>query len=316
MEQFYKRIGYQGNLSEISKIICKDFNLGEFKSDKLIKVGYEDFNFRIETTKGRYFVKIFSNSRTDEGCSRYLDIMLKAIEKGVSFPKLYKSEQGYLHTIKMGKINLRLVVMQFIDGESYFDLRIKPNSDEIKELARQTALINSISIWPSFTYDSWAIVNFLKEYEEKSKYLSLRDSNKINPLIQSFKNAELDKLPHCFVHGDIIVTNVIRDRKGKIWIIDFSVSYRYPRIQEIAIIACNLLFDEDSKKNSENNLKIFLNEYQKHIRLTPRELEILPSYIKFAHAMHILEANYAKVVNKNNTKENEYWLNQGRAGLY
>ena len=315
MEQFYKRIGYEGDLSRISKIICKDFNLGRFKSDKLIEVGYEDFNFKIETNKGQYFVKIFANFRTDKDCQRYMDIMLKVIEAGVSFPRLYKSKQGYLHIIEIGNIKLRLVVMQFIDGKSYFDLQIKPTASEIRELAKQASLINSIDIWPSFVYDSWSIANFLKEYEEKSKYLSQEDAEKIKPLIKSFKSIGLDKLPYCFVHNDIIATNVIKDKKGKIWIIDFSVSYYYPRIQEIAIIACNLLFDENSKEKSERNLKTFLNEYQKHIKLRDGELKILPDYIKFAHAMHVLEANYSKVVEKNNTRENEYWLNEGRSGL-
>ena len=54
MNEFYKRIGYEDDLSKISKKICKDFNLGRFKSNKLIEVGYEDFNFKIETNKGKF----------------------------------------------------------------------------------------------------------------------------------------------------------------------------------------------------------------------------------------------------------------------
>lgn len=117
------------------------------------------------------------------------------------------------------------------------------------------------------------------------------------------------------VHGDIIATNVMKDKKNKLWIIDFAVSNYYPRIQELAVMACNILFDEKNKKKSETNLKTALEEYQKTIELTPREIEVLPTYIKLAHAMHILEANYEKVAEKNDSDENEYWLNQGRTGL-
>jgi Ser/Thr protein kinase RdoA (MazF antagonist) len=83
----------------------------------------------------------------------------------------------------------------------------------------------------------------------------------------------------------------------------------------LAVLACNLFFNEKSRAESENNLRIMLNEYQKTITLTAKELDSLPTYIKLAHAMHLLCANYEKVVNKNNLQENEYWLEQGRAGL-
>ena len=58
-----------------------------------------------------------------------------------------------------------------------------------------------------------------------------------------------------------------------------------------------------------------LDEYQKRIKLMPRELEALPTYIKLAHAMHILLANYEKVAKDDDSEENEYWLEEGRAGL-
>ncbi|MFH1977863.1 MAG: phosphotransferase [Candidatus Aenigmatarchaeota archaeon] len=315
MKQFYTRIGYEGELSDISKAICKDFNLGEFKSDKLIELGYEDFNFIIETTKGKYFIKTFSNFRKDEDCRRYVDVMLKVIENDISFPKLYKSDQGYLHITDVHSTRIRLVVMRFIDGKDYFNLKTKPAEEEIRELARQAALTNSMTINPEFVYDSWAITSILKEYEKKGDFLSSEDKQTIEPLIEEFKNMNIEELPHCFVHGDFIATNVMKDKNNKIWIIDFAVSNYYPRIQELSVMACNILFDEKSKEKSQANLNTALDEYQKSIELTPRELEVLPTYIKLAHAMHVIRANYEKVGEGDNTEENEYWLNQGRTGL-
>lgn len=315
MKEFFQRINYQGKIDDISLAICKDFQIGDFVSSKLISVGYEDFNFVLKTTTNKYFVKIFSSFRTDDDCHRYMDVMLKAIEEGIAFPKLFKSKQNYFYTTTINNTRLRLCAMEYINGESYYFLRQKPNIDEIKFLARQAALINSINIRPKFIYDSWAIVNFLNEFKKKGKYLSQEDLNMIEPLIKEFKDIKVQKLPHCFVHGDIIVTNVMKDKNGKIWIIDFAVSDYYPRIQELAVLACNMLFDENDKSKSENNLKVTLEEYQKTIGLTSKELEVLPIYIKIAHVMHILLANYEKVAEKNDSEENKYWLNQGRAGL-
>ena len=44
---------------DISLEICKSYDLGNFKQNKIILVGYEDFNFALETSKGKYLVKVF-----------------------------------------------------------------------------------------------------------------------------------------------------------------------------------------------------------------------------------------------------------------
>jgi len=316
MKEVYKRrIGYRGKLEEISCAICKSFNLGEFSSNNLILIGYEDFNFALETTKGKYFVKIFANFRSDKNCQRYVNIMAEAINAKVRTPKLFKSDQGYLHKLEIHDCTLRLCVMEHIEGQDIFSLGKTLNLSEMKFIAQQAALINSIDIKLQPIYDSWAIVNFLEEFRKTKKYLSARDLELIEPLVQEFKNLGIKDLPHCFVHGDIITTNVMKDNQNKLWIIDFSVSNYYPRIQELAVLACNLFFDAESKTKSENNLNVALKEYQKKIKLTDKELTALPTYIKLAHAMHIIGATYAKSVENNTSEENKYWLQQGRAGL-
>lgn len=316
MNKFFQRIDYDGKLEDVSLALCNDFDIGELVSNKLVMAGYEDFNFILETTKNKYFIKVFANFRSDEDCIRYIDILLKVIQEGVSFPKLLKFNESYFHTKSINNTKLRLCVMEYIDGESYYFLGEKPSIDEIKFLAYQAALINSIDIKPEFIYDSWAATSFLNEFKNKGKYLSQQDLKVVEPLVKKFKDIDIEKLPHCFVHGDIIATNVMKDKNGKIRIIDFAVSNYYPRIQELAVLACNILFDEEDKLKSESNLRVALDEYQKVIKLTQRELEVLPTYIKLAHAMHILLSSYEKMVEKNDSKENEYWLNQGRIGLF
>lgn len=313
--KFKERINYTGKLEDISIQICKDFNLGKFKANELILVGYEDFNFVIETDKGKYFVKIFSKHRNLVDCKRYVEIMTKAIDKEVSTPKLLKSEQGALHLIAINNAELRLCVMEYIEGKDLYQTNYSLNSEEIKFIAHQAALINSIDLKPEPDYDSWAIPNFIKEYEKGKDYLSSEDKELLEPLIKKFKELKIENLPHCFVHGDILKTNVIKDSKNKVWILDFSVSNYYPRIQELAILACNILFDEKDKNKSQNNFKTALEEYQKTIKLTDSELAALDTYIELAHAMHILGATRERVEENNDSEENEYWYDQGKKGL-
>lgn len=314
-EDFFQRINYKGKLDDISFLICDNFQLGEFVSNKLVGIGYEDFNYILETKKSKYLIKVFSKIRTDNESKRCVDVLLSAIKKGIATPKLIKSKYGYLYKVKIGNVKLRLCVMEYIEGKDFFRLKQRPNIKEIEFLANQVALINSIKIKPKPIYDEWAIPNFLKEFKKKSVYLEQKDFKMLVPLVKEFKNIKISKLPHCFVHGDIITTNVMKDNNGKLWIIDFSVSNYYPRIQEIVILACDILFDAKDKIGNKDNLKIVLREYQKKIKLTTKELETIPLYIKLAHAMHILSANYQKIVKKNNSGENEYFLEKGRRGL-
>jgi Ser/Thr protein kinase RdoA (MazF antagonist) len=125
----------------------------------------------------------------------------------------------------------------------------------------------------------------------------------------------IKQLPHRLVHGDIIKTNVMKDKTGKIYIIDFSVANFYPRIQELAVLLCNIFFDENHPDTFMDNYKLALDEYQKGIPLTPLEISSLPLYVKVAHAMHVLCATYEKEAKGNDSAENRYWLELGRKGL-
>lgn len=314
-EEFQKRIGYNGKIDDISVQLCKDYNLGKFLSNEIMPTGYEDFNYVIKTSKGQFFVKIFMKERSDSDCKRLVDVYIEAIRKGVNHPKLLESNQEFLYMNEIGRTKLRLCVMKFIDGKDFFNLNQTPTVDELKILAKQAALINLMNIKPTHIYDSWAIINFIQEFEKKKEYISKDDLKFLKPLKKDFKEMNIDSLPHCFVHGDIIATNVIRDKDGNLWIVDFSVGNYYPRIQELAVLACDLCFDLKDKEKSENNFKVVLSEYQKTIKLTKEELEALPTYIKLAHAMHVILASYEKFAKGNNTKENEYFLNHGKTGL-
>ena len=70
-------------------------------------------------------------------------------------------------------------------------------------------------------------------------------------------------------------------------------------------------------KQSEflQDLTIEQEQYQKIIKLEKKELQSLPTYIKFAHAMHIIPSTREKVFENNTSAENEFWLRSGQEGL-
>jgi len=74
-------------------------------------------------------------------------------------------------------------------------------------------------------------------------------------LVREFNALKMKKLPHCFVHGDLIETNIMKDKEGKLWIIDFAVANYYPRIIELAVLACNILLTQKAGLNQKEILK-------------------------------------------------------------
>jgi Ser/Thr protein kinase RdoA (MazF antagonist) len=314
-DRYQQRTGYKGDIGKVTRLISQDFNLGNVVTSHVIPIGYEDYNLCLETDQGKYFVKVFSTLRTDADCKRNVRIVEKALDAGAQVPPLMRSSQGYLWMKSVNGTKLRLCVMECIDGKDYFSAGSSPSIKDIRTIARQAALINTIDLRPAFIYDSWAIVNFPSEFKEKKQYLPAKDLKWIQPLFYQFKKANIKKLPHCFVHGDIIRTNVVKDKKGRNWIVDFSVANYYPRIQELAVLACDICFDPSSKRNSEKKLSIALEEYQKIIALSEHEHDMLPLFIKVAHAMHVLCGTYEREAKSNTTRENEYFIEKGRAGL-
>ncbi|MDP2671790.1 MAG: phosphotransferase [bacterium] len=314
-KDFQKRIGYEGEIEPLLKEVCLSYGFGQYFSWKTLTSGYEDFNLVLETEKGKFFVKIFATFRDLDNCLRYLKIIEEVLEAGVKHPKLLGFGGDYFFQKKFDGVDIRLCVMEFINGESFYQSKSVPDKEELKILVREAAKINNIHLKPAFIYDSWAITSFPKEFEKIEKFLEKEDAQLITPLLENFARINLDTLPHCLVHGDIIKTNVIRDKKGEIFLIDFSVSNYYPRIQELAVLLCNILFDEDKLEAFPDNYKLALQEYQKVVSLTKEELEYLPLFVKIAHATHIIGATKEREFNQNTSEENDYWLHLGKVGL-
>jgi len=315
MSDFQNRIKFKGDIRPLLEKVSQDYRLGKYTSHAIIPVGYEDFNLILETHAGKFFIKIFNAYRTKSDCERYINIIKKVIEHKVNHPHLLKSGNRFLHETQINRQPIRLCVMEYIDGKSLYDLKTKLSARQQKFLIKEIALINQIKFKPKTVYDSWAISNFVKEYKKKREYLYKKTQKTLDVLAEKFLKLSIKSLPHCLVHGDIIKTNVLEDRYGKLFIIDFSVTNYYPRIQELAVLLCSCLFDEKHPNAQLKQRSFALKEYQKYIHLSRKEITAFPVFCDVAHAMHILQATYEARANKNKSRENAYWLKLGRIGL-
>lgn len=314
LQDFNKRIGLNTDLKNISLEICKRYDLGDFISNELIEIGYEDYNYYLTTSRGKYCVKIFSKSRTNEDVNNYLERIRAVANSNIKAPKPLLINGDINLSLEYQQNNYEICVFEYIDGKNFFQLQENPSIDTIKELAKQTAMINNLDIEPNFIYDSWAIINFEEEYSEKREYVSPEYKEQFDRLLEELRKIDFERLPKAFVHGDIISTNVMVDKDSKIWIIDFAVSNYLPRIIDLAVISCNMCLDKDSKERTYENISLLLSEYNKYNKLSEYELEIFGTFYKIANAMHILQTQYI-IKTDGDSEENQYWLNEGIIGM-
>ncbi len=309
MENFFERIDVNSSLNEIAQMICSKCGIDDYISSQIVEVGYEDFNFIIETKNKKYFVKIFHKCRTSQNCSNCMDRINLSNKIDINTPKTICFD-----SIKIEDKNLKFVIFEYINGKSFLDLEEMPNETEIKEIIRQMANIHRAELKSDFIYDIWTITNFTKEFETKGKYLDQQYYEKFKELSDKLKKVDLKKLPHSFVHGDIISSNVIKDNNNKLWIIDFAVSNYLPRIIDLVVTGDNLCLDPNSKENTIKNFKSIINEYEKYNKLVDYEKEIIPLFFDLENAMGILQINSIKQSGEY-SKEDEYWLKVSEQGL-
>ena len=309
MEDFFERIDVKSSLSEIAREMCLKCGIDDYVSSQIVEVGYEDFNFIIETKTQKFFAKIFHKGRTSKDCSNYMDRIKLSNTIDINTPKTIMFD-----SIRIDDKDLKFVVFEYINGKSFLDLEEMPTETEIKEIIRQMANIHRAELKSDSIYDTWTITNFTNEFNNKGKCLDEQYYNRFKDLSDKLQKVDLSKLPHSFVHGDIISSNVIKDENDKLWIIDFAVSNYLPRIIDLVVTGDNLCLDPNSRENTMKNFKLIIDEYEKYNKLTDYEKQIIPLFYDIGNAMGILQINAIKQ-DCEYSDEDEYWLKVSEQGL-
>jgi Ser/Thr protein kinase RdoA (MazF antagonist) len=310
-ESFFDRVNFQGDPNDLVQKICDDYRLGEPASFSVPAMGYEDLNIALKTPRGPRFAKLFASSRTKKESRRIVGSIEKALNAGVIHPRIFVDHTGHpLHAVTGFGDPIWMVLMDYVDGGTVLESGKPLQGVERQRIIQQAALINSLDYYPARIHDSWAVVNLPAEFKHKREALTPSEDMVIKRVLDRFTQVP-KKLPRAFVHGDIRSSNVMRSNNGNLYIIDFAVSNRQPRIVELAVLLTDLFYD---LKNPISTYEWVVTEYQKHQKLTEEELDCLPIFIQASHAMNVLGAQYERAQG-NTLNENNEWLRLGRLGL-
>jgi len=239
----------------------------------------------------------------------------KTIENDVSTPKLHKCNNSYIYPFTINNESLKLFVMECIDGENLYIHNRDLTLNELDNIANIASKINTIdyNIKETF-YDEWTLSNLKSEYEKKKEYLTSNDRENIERILLQFEDIDFNDFKHCYIHGDIIKANLIPNKLGDLYIIDFSVFNYLPRIIEVTVILLGNCLTDDRKTTIER-MNHFLKTYNGLNILDDTEIKNLPIFIKALAAMFIIQTSYIKQTTADDYLENKYWLVEGRKAI-
>jgi Ser/Thr protein kinase RdoA (MazF antagonist) len=309
------RLNYTGALKPVLDRMATAYGIGKISNFSIIEVGYEDCNVAIETTKSKYLAKIFSKKRTPEDISRYTKIMEVVTANGVNHPTIIKPHNSSFVYVDNEASNITMILMQFVNGKTFLELGRPPTQIELQKVLEQASKINKINYHPEDIHDSWAIPNICEMFKRVNRFIDTEDKPLIEEVILKYSQIPIEKLPHCFVHGDFTKANIIKSDSGELYILDFSVSNWYPRIQELAVITANLLYDKDDQTPLKEKCSTVASKYNKLNPLTQDEKDNLYHYTLAAVAMEFMGAHQERFINGNDTEETRYWFDLGRHSL-
>lgn len=306
------RIGKNININKVVSESLERYDLGFLVEFKIIEKGYEDLNVYVQTSRGEFVFKYLANngdySKTESDATLFLEKITAGIKVGVSHPEIFKNRENESLTKLHFESETFLIVMAYINDEEGFV------SNDLEEIGSLVSKLHSSDFKPEYHYDSWAIPNFKNEFDLKGGLLEEPDRIALEELIAEFESIDLNKLSKRYIHGDILRMNILKSKES-LYLIDYSMANYSYRIVDLAVIACDLAFNPDSKNESEANFKVVLDSYLKASILSEYELEVLPLFVKLGHAMHILLATY-EIKNREEYNPEDYeWRDLGRVGL-
>lgn len=304
MEELFKRIGKKINIIEISKNICKEYKFGEYTKHEFIFVGIDDLSYYLYTTKGKYVVKLMNHEKTSKDINEFIQKNLVIARNNIKAPKIILHNEKALFIYK----DIKLVVIECIDGKDLYSLNERITKEDILKLIEILILFHNIQEnIENMEYDEYCFMKIKYDYEKTKKILPKNIKKQVEDAIKEFDKIDLSRLPKCFIHGDLISTNIMKDKDNKLWLIDFYQSGNGVRILDIVKVLNSVIYNYQYEDNIEELEQYFLEEYSKKMPLTEYELEVLPILRKIDACTGIMLETY-DLLKGNNNEENEYWL--------
>jgi len=273
------------SLPDLVEHVAGAYRLGPADEWSVLATGYEDCNIDLRAHRARVVIKVFAAGRPAGIAERTAALIADVTAAGVRHPRLHADADGRrVH----GYDGHRLLVMDFAPGQTFYDLGRPPDEAELARVVGQAALIHTVTARPEPVFDSWAIANLVPLAGQVGDLLDGEQRRLVDGAIDDLARLDVAALPEALIHADLTAGNVLLGPDGEITVLDFALANRWPRLQELAVIAASLLHGRPDALPARMDDVARLYESASPLPLTPAERAALPAFGRAAAAMELL----------------------------
>ncbi|MDT7783526.1 MAG: Phosphotransferase enzyme family [Pseudonocardiales bacterium] len=299
--------------------VADAFALGDVGQWSVLTTGYEDCNVDLTTAAARVVVKVFAPDRGAGIAARTAGLITAARAVGVRHPRLHRDTHGALVHSYRGH---QVLVMDFVPGHTIYDLGRAPSVGELAGIVEQAVAIHTIDAHLEFVFDPWAITNLVPLAGQLRDVLDTEQVRLVGQALEEAAGVDRAVLPVALIHADLTKVNVLIGQDGAVTVLDFAVANRFPRVQELAVVAANLTHGapeplparvEPLPARVETIAAVYSAAAE--VPLSTVERVALRAFARAAAAMELLGALAEWHHHGNRGSETEYLIGLGLAGL-
>jgi Ser/Thr protein kinase RdoA (MazF antagonist) len=277
--------------------ILKNYELGKYKNTKHIWWAFSNTIFILETSEGKYILKLFHTNKLKH-IRFQVNLIDNLNQKGLPLPKIYKNKRNKL--LLKYKTSY-LSIQEFVEGDHTYSFNKKLILDCSKILSLLDKELMKENLRSNFGYKTnhqFSYSNF--KIKRIGKFNLKKEALQIN---KELKKINKKKLRKSFIHGDFHGVNLLSKNNKITAILDFDDSHYDYLIEEISVFLAHSFVHKD--KVYKDFIKIFMEEYQRNFKFNNEEKKAIYYFIKqrFLASLDWTEKHKRKLKDEKKIKE-------------
>jgi homoserine kinase type II len=258
--------------------IADDYGLGRILGSAGIAAGSVNTNYRLDTAKGRIFLRI-DEVKSEIEVRRELDLLVYLRKHGLPCPQLIVDRKGRQYREIGGKC---VTLYKFIEGHARTERQL--TLAQIENAGRVLADLHVIGkgykkgIDNRFSFERVADV-YLEVRERLPSYFK-RITRTLDEEVGYLEHYLECKLPKGIIHGDLFIDNVMFRGEKVVALLDFEAAARGKYIFDLATAVNALCYD--GERYDLKRFEALIAGYESLRTLSLAEWDAFPNELRFS----------------------------------
>lgn len=298
--------------SFLDTVLSQFPSLGKIIDFQPINEGYEDANIVLQTSNGKFVLKIFFTERSLDNINSYVKILNQCKQIGIQTTEILTDFNNGLGFVENSGIKAYYIITKFFEGDNF--LKSTPSLKDIEEVTKSLTKLNTLDFKVAEAYDSWGNKNFGHEYEENKGKITAEQDLLIKSIYHEFIKLDLDSFSQSVIHGDMQRKHVLKSKDEKYCIFDFGCMAKGPKVIELSTYLAWFCLQDDTWNNKDKIINLVLDIYNKTHNLTQVEIDSLTVLTKASWAAYYLRTSV--MIKEGDTSEETLdWHNKAKTML-